>query len=51
MDDKLNDEFRSWLGQLAIDWLIPEADVPRHLGPQEVDNRLKAYPVLGRAVA
>ena len=51
MDANLDNEFRSWLGQLAIDWLIPEADVPRRLGPKEIDNRLKAYPVLGRVLA
>ena len=50
MDNRLNDEFRAWLGQLALDWSIPESAVSENLGPKEIENRLNAYPALGRAV-
>ena len=44
-------QFRGWIGQLAIDRAIPESDIPQILGPKEVENRLNAYPMLGRVLA
>ena len=50
MDEKLNDEFKMWLGRIAVEWAIPEDKVPSYLGTGEVNDRLKCFPALGQAV-
>jgi len=50
MDEALDEQVRAWVGRFAVDWAVPESDVPKYLGHAEVANRLQFYPKLGRAV-
>lgn len=51
MDKSLNEEFHLWLGRLALEWAVPQEDLPTHLGKGEISNRIEYYPAFGRAVS
>ena len=50
MTDSLNEQFDDWLGRLALEWAIPKNDIPKHLGKNEIDDRMANYPAFGEAV-
>jgi hypothetical protein len=50
VDESLNEQFRLWLGRIAVEWAIEKKDVPTYLGTGEIADRIKCYPAFGKAV-